>query len=139
MEILLRSGLRHPLFASWKTTAAMKAAGVCVAVTGTFNELAQAAGRGVIATHAVFPLLQVGSPPLTGAERDRLWELWQVPVYAIVQDAAGRVVAYECETCEGMHLSDWVPPTGTVESAPCECGCPTPRWIPASNQPSSAA
>jgi hypothetical protein len=118
---------------------AAKAAGVCVAVAGTVEELTQAAGRGVVATHGLFPLVTADRPTLTAAERDRLWDLWQVPVYAVLQDLAGHVVAYECETQESMHLSGWLPATGTVESALCECGRPGERWIPAQNQASSAA
>jgi hypothetical protein len=139
MGILLRSGPKHPLFRSWKTVPGAKAAGVCTAVSGTHDELIAAASRGVVATHAVFPVLRAGGLLLTNAERDQLWESWEVPIYAILLDAGGRVVAYECEAQEGLHLSSWAPLIGTVESSPCECGRPGDRWMPARSHASSAA
>src|SRR5262245_30622004 len=118
MRRLLRSGPRHPLFETWRTTRAAKASGLCVAASGAYREWIAAASRGVTATHALFPVLRQGGDLLTTHERDQLWERWQVPVYALVLDNTARVVAYECEAQEGLHVSGWVPDCGRLESTP---------------------
>jgi hypothetical protein len=54
---------------------------------------------------------------LSDGERDELWRLFQVPIYALVR-CDDRVVAWECEAQNGLH---------TVTAGPdgaCACGRP---------------
>ncbi|HUB32775.1 MAG TPA: hypothetical protein VMA31_07095, partial [Bryobacteraceae bacterium] len=62
----------------------------CSALAGTFDELMRAACVGVRVARAVFPLHRLSGPFLTTGERDELWGLFQVPVYAMLLDARGR-------------------------------------------------
>ena len=99
-------------------------------MSGTFQQLAQAALRRVEPRRAVFVLQNEGETLLNDAQRDELWELFQVPVYVLLLDVKRRVSAYECEAHQGLHLRrDTGPrriPQG-VESSPCGCGRPGPR------------
>ncbi len=66
-------------------------------------------------------------------EREALWVLYQVPVYAMLQDPDGRVIGYECEAQEGFHLAPGYGGGflfGTVDATPCECGRDGPRLLP---------
>src|SRR5688572_12438749 len=137
--LAIKTGIRHPLFASWKTTPAAKAAGACITIAGTLDELAEAAARGASASHAIFTLHATEGPFLNGLERETLWQLFQVPHYTMIVDPKGRIVAYECEAKDGLHLAEWTPTAGTIASSPCECGRPGPRWIPAPKTAFSAA
>ena len=103
------------------------------ALYGAFEDLSTASEMGLRVSRAVFPLRRQGSPFLTEAQRDALWQMFQVPVFALLLDARGHVVGYECETQEGMHLRDDYAaglPLATVESSLCECGRPGPRLMP---------
>jgi hypothetical protein len=102
-----------------------------MAVSGTFHQLTQAAMRRVEPRRAVFVLQNVGEILLTDAQRDELWEEFQVPVYLLLLDAAGKVCAYECEAHQGLHLTHdataphRIPPA--TEVSLCGCGRPGPR------------
>ena len=132
MKPSVRSGMvRHPLFADIATVPASQAVGSSAAIAGTFAELLQAAAAGARATRALFPLQASMEAGLSEFERDTLWELFEVPVYAVVLDADGRVLAFECEAQEGLHLDEGVPAPDVIETTLCECGLPGPRLIPA--------
>ena len=104
--------------------------GVCAALSGTFEELVSAAEVGVLAQRVVFPLLKPSEPWLTEAKRDRLWDLFHVPVYAILMDARGRIEAFECEVQEGMHVAEGIPPDAGADASLCDCGRPGHRRMP---------
>ena len=78
---------------------------------------------------------------LTEEQRDRLWTLYQVPVYAMLVDCDNRLVGFECEAQNGFHVRGKV----FSESPLCECGRPgrllhteTAKAIPAPRlQPAS--
>jgi len=101
-----------------------------MAVSGTFQQLAQAASRRVEPRRAVFVVQNEGDSPLTGAQRDELWEKFEVPIYVLLLDRNGKVCAYECEAHQGLHLprnaGPFRDPPGS-ETAPCGCGRPGPR------------
>ena len=102
---------------------------------GTVEELTRAAESGIRVQRAVFPLLRAPNRFLSARERDSLWEMFQVPVYALVVDSHDAVVAYECEAQAGHHLLDRYRDgvlLGQVESKLCECGRPGPRLMPGS-------
>jgi len=122
--------LRHPFYPGLAVTCATEGKGRCAALAGTFLELAQAAATGVRVRRAVFALNYPGAPFLSESERDRLWQMFEVPVYALLLDRDGRLLAYECEAQEGLHVDPdavWSP--DVLESAPCECGRPGHRLV----------
>jgi hypothetical protein len=124
--------LRHPFFPALKLTSAADARDQTSALYGEFDELCRAAASGVRVARAVFPLLPQCDPFLTSAQRDRLWELFEVPIYVLVRDGCGRVVGFECEAQEGIHLPDGVRPAARlteIRSAICECGRPGDRLV----------
>ena len=125
-----KSRVRHPLYPSVRATPAPSSVGHPTAVSGTFQELAQAAMRRVEPRRAVFVLQHEGDRLLSDAQRDELWVHFEVPIYVLLLDSKGKVCAYECEAHQGLHLpADGVRrrvPPGS-ETAPCGCGRPGPR------------
>ena len=121
---------RHPLFPHLAPVSARRAQGVCTALAGTFAELTEAARNGVLTRRAVFVLHSGVAPFLGRAERDALWRRFQVPVFAMLLDTAGRLVGYECEVQNGLHLRHaFAAAAGVAVSTPCECGRPGNRLI----------
>lgn len=135
---MARARIRHPLFPALSAIPASEASGVCAAIAGTFRELMQGYSAGARATRVVFATAGFTGPFLSDSERDRLWELFEVPAYLLILDPKGRVAAYECEAYEGLHLVDGsiVPSSlaGNSEESPCGCGRPGLRWILAASQ-----
>ncbi|MCS7316253.1 MAG: hypothetical protein NZ554_12335, partial [Bryobacteraceae bacterium] len=56
------------------------------------------------AVHALIVLVRPHEPLLDETGRARLWELFQAPVYQQVVGFDGRLLAWECEAHEGLHL-----------------------------------
>jgi hypothetical protein len=116
--------IRHPFFPALAAEPAASARGRSIALAGTFQELARAAAKGAEARRAVYVLTSEGEP-LSGGERDELWRLFQVPVYALLTDCDGSLVAWECEAQNGLHLAE------SGEKGACACGRPGARLMPA--------
>jgi hypothetical protein len=122
--------VRHPLYPRLAAAAAGRGGPrVAPALAGTLEELRRAAAEGTRATRALFVLVEQERPTLTGAERDFLWECFQVPAFLLLRDAGGKILGYECEAQDGFHLE-----AGDVHldgalpvSKPCECGRPGHR------------
>jgi hypothetical protein len=129
-------------------TPVKSAKGRCVALSGTLRELAKAAKSGIVPQRAVFVMHGPDSAFMTEADRDLLWESFQVPVLACLLDGDGRLVAYECEAQDGLHIPMICPTDANrriisnedsilgyrlpldqavVEALPCECGRPGQR------------
>lgn len=123
MRLVFRTRISHPLFPALPVAHAIGSRGRFAALAGTYPELMRAAASGARAWRAVFVLTYRGGPALTDFERDRLWDTFQVPVFALLRDSAGRLLGYECEAQNGLHVADrrLVPPDA-LESAPCGCG-----------------
>jgi hypothetical protein len=115
-----RRTIRHPFFPGLAAEPAADARGRAQALAGTFDELARAAARGAEARRAVYALTTEDAP-LSDGERDELWRLFQVPVYALLMERGGRVAGWECEAQNGLHIAQ-----GEGESA-CACGRPGAR------------
>lgn len=111
--------IRHPFFPHLPAVPAASARGRAQALAGTFAELAGAAARGVTAASVVYVTI-AGAEPLSDGERDELWRLYEVPVYAMIA-RDGKVEAWECEAQRGMHAADGG--TGVA----CPCGRPGAR------------
>ena len=127
MRFLSRNRVRHPFFPNLAAAPAAEARRRSVAVAGTFGELTRAAAAGVRPRRAVFVLTGEQEFPGEG-ERDRLWNLFQVPVYALLVDRSGRIVAWECEAQAGLHVeAGSALRLGTREERACACGRPGPR------------
>jgi len=120
MSLWFRPRLRHPFYPRLLTTPAAEAHGRVIALSGTFHELEQAAAAGATAERALLVLNRWNGDSLTGAQRDRLWTLFQVPAYAMLIDSDGRLVGFECEAQNGFH----VPGKPAPDSPLCECGRP---------------
>jgi hypothetical protein len=128
-----RRRIRHPFYPAVKPAPAAKASKDAAALYGAMEELSTAAGTGIRVRRAVFPLCRASSPFLTEPQRDALWEMFRVPIYTLLLDGDGAVVAYECEAQEGLHLREGYTVGmlfGRVETKLCECGRPGPRLMP---------
>jgi hypothetical protein len=137
---LLRSPIRHPFYPGLEVALAVECKGPCAGLSGTFRDLARAAAAGVRVRRMVFALHYPGFPLLSETERDQLWQVFQVPVLAVLSDRNGRLLAYECETQAGLHVGPQAPwSAGVLESAPCECGRPGPRLLLAARKPPGVA
>ncbi len=113
------SRLRHPFFPEIPATAAQQARGSVAGLSGTLKELEEAAQSGVVVQRAVFVIHHWNELLLTAAEREHIWNLFEVPVYAVLLDGLGNLVAYECEAQNGLHMV-----AGAAEPAACACGRP---------------
>jgi hypothetical protein len=111
-----RRRIRHPFFPDLAAEPAAEARGRSKALAGTVGELSRAAARGVEARRAVY-VLTSENEALSDGERDELWRLFQVPVYALLQ-RGGQVAAWECEAQSGMHFAEG------GDGSSCACGRP---------------
>jgi hypothetical protein len=126
-------GIRHPFYPALKPAPAAAATDYSAALYGAFDELLRASETGARVGRAIFPLRHSHSPFLSDSQRDTLWDRFEVPIYALLLDAEGDVVGYECEAQDGMHIrqeyaAGLLP--DEVESKLCECGRPGPRLMP---------
>ena len=136
---LLRSPIRHPFYPGLAVTLAVECKGPCAGLSGTLRELTRAATAGASVRRMIFALHYPSSPFLSETERDQLWQVFQVPVCAVLVDRSGRLLAYECEAQAGLHVGPQAPwSAGVLESAPCECGRPGLRLVLAPGRPSGA-
>jgi hypothetical protein len=137
---LLRSPIRHPFYPGLPVTLAVECKGPCAGLSGTLRDLIRAAGAGARARRMILALNYPGSPFLSETDRDELWQVFQVPVLAVLMDRSGRLLAYECEAQSGLHVGPQVPwSEGVLESAPCECGRPGLRLMLAARKPPRVA
>lgn len=56
-------------------------------------------------THALIVLTRPDEPLLEEAKRERLWDVFQVPVYQQVVGFDGQLLAWECEAHDGLHVA----------------------------------
>jgi len=106
------------------------------------EDLWNAAGSGVRVARAVFPLRRPSDPFLTDRQRDGLWQVFQVPVYALLVGRGGEVVGCECEAQAGLHLREGYADGllfGRIETKVCDCGRPGLRLMPAVLEKNAAA
>jgi hypothetical protein len=120
MPLWFRRRIRHPFYPKLFATPAAEAQGRSIALSGTFHQLERAAAAGASAQSALFVITRWKGSSLTEEQRDRLWTLFQVPVYAMLVDADDRLVGFECEAQDGFHVLGKVAP----DSPLCECGRP---------------
>jgi hypothetical protein len=140
MKMRIRVPLRHPFYAEWVATPARLAREECAVLSGSYQELMQAAADGVRVRKVVFALCSTDHPFLGDAERDELWRAFQVPVVGLLLDREGRLAGWECEAQEGLHLgAAWTPDAiwahrlltsgAVLEDGTCECGRPGQRLM----------
>ena len=73
-------------------------------------------------THAVVVLTHPGQS-VDAAERDQLWNRFRVPVFQQIVDERGRLIAYECEAHDALHVASAVAhELGTIRDDICPCG-----------------
>lgn len=141
MRFAIGRRIRHPFYPAVKASFARAAKGNTPAVYGSIEDLWSAAGSGIRVDRAVFPLRRLSEPFLTDLQRESLWQVFRVPIYALLVDRAGKVIGCECEAQDGLHLCDpratgLLP--GRIESKLCECGRPGLRLMPPASQPERA-
>lgn len=129
MQLGLGPRIRHPLFPGLHAIPARDSSTCSTALHGTFQELLRAARKGARVRRAVFLTCTEGEPLPAEAERNTLWELFRVPVFAVLLDRKGRVLAYECEAQSGMHLNGRYA-AALADTVVCDCGRPG-RKLPA--------
>jgi hypothetical protein len=59
--------------------------------------------------------------------------MFEVPIYTLLVDGNGALIAYECEAQEGLHLREGYAAGmlfGRIETKLCECGRAGPRLMP---------
>ena len=85
-------------------------------------------------THALIRLLRPSENLITEAERAQFWRVFGVPLFEQIVDPSGRVIAWECEAHNGLHVGpsqfklDEIELEGyTLDVSPCGCGKKTPR------------
>jgi hypothetical protein len=120
MKMWFRPRIQHPFYPRLFATPAAEAHGRVAALSGTFQELVRAAAAGASAQRALFVINRWNGAALTEAQRDGLWAMFQVPLYAMLVDAHGRVVCFECEAQNGFHVAGKTAP----DSPLCKCGRP---------------
>jgi hypothetical protein len=131
MSLWFRPRIRHPLYPGLASTSAAGATGRCPALYGTFEDLVQAAAAGAQPRRAVFVERHQANPFLSVRERDELWDRFGVPVLAVLVDERGRLLGYECEAQQGVHLNARLQPgpRHRLEHGPCDCGRPGYRLV----------
>lgn len=133
LTVLPESGIHN--FSEWNS-ALLNKYRPC-ALAGWLPDLIQA-GRlresghfaGADLTH---PLLVFSTPeqgPLDEASHDALWRWFGLPVYEQIRTAGGRLVAVECDTRNGFHLTG--EDVAGHAGQPCDCGHGL-RWVPAAS------
>jgi len=130
--VLQRRRLRHPFYPDLKLVPAGAAKQDSPAICGDIGELRGVARIGIHVDRAVFAFCRPSNPFLTSLEREALWRMFQVPVYAVLVDSREGMIGYECEAQRGMHIRDDYAPGllfGRLVSSPCECGRPGARLV----------
>jgi hypothetical protein len=135
---LFQNRIRHPFFPDLAATPAGEARGRCAAVAGGFDDLARAAAAGVEARRAVY-LLSHANQNSNEGQREALWRLFRVPVYGLLMEGGGRIVAWECEAQNGLHVEgSGAAGLGLREESPCACGRPGARVLVTGAVPAGA-
>ena len=128
----VRPRIRHPFFPNLPATPAVSAKGSVLAMAGSFEEVYRAGCRPARPRRAVF-VLTPAHKLLSRYDRDYLWDLLQVPTYALLTDANGKIVGWECEAQDGFHISD------DSQEVSCACGRPGARLFSRASQVKSPA
>jgi hypothetical protein len=92
------------------------AASAMAGPVGVLREIAQGieSGREQIQPlqHFVVPFTGAHHGEMSEADREQFWRAFQVPVFEQRMGFDGRVIAYECEAHEGLHI---LPELATIE------------------------
>ena len=148
MRVRIRFPLRHPLYPDWPITPVRDARRRSVAISGAYRELVDATCHGITVERAIFVMHTPDTPFLSESDRDVLWENFRVPVFACLLDGDGRLVGYECEAQDGLHVAPVCPDDSrrmmisgedsvlgyriplahaVLENSACDCGRPGQR------------
>jgi hypothetical protein len=100
------------------------------AIAGTLQQLLELGVNDPPAlTHALIVLHRPGEAFAGGADRERLWRAFHVPVFEQIIGDQGVLLASECEAHDGLHIDvaglDCTP--YSVETSLCACGRKSPR------------
>jgi len=103
------------------------------ALAGPAEDLRYIADRGLAKpSRGVVVMIWEGTLPLSGADREYLWERFGVPVFVQYLNADNELVATECDGHAGLHLVGEVAHHRgyTLEMKPCPCGDKRPLLVP---------
>jgi hypothetical protein len=86
-------------------------------------------------THAVVVLTHPGQS-LSPADRDHVWDRFRVPVFQQIVDERGRLIAFECEAHDALHVvfPAAAQELGTIRQDVCACGKQTMLLVPGEDQ-----
>ena len=98
------------------------------AIAAPIDELRRLGHLRIDACNAAIVLTRGAKPLLTQEDRDLIWEALGVPVFEQCLGPNNRLLAFECEAHDGLHLR--VPPGPALETSICACGRATPRLMP---------
>jgi hypothetical protein len=86
-------------------------------------------------THAVVVLTHPGQS-LSPADRDKVWDLFRVPVFQQIVDERGRLIACECEAHDALHVVSLAAAQelGAIRQDLCACGKQTMLLFPCNDQ-----
>lgn len=138
--------------------AAFEGMGVLAAPASVLAELSARTPKPAAPEFGMVAFTGVGHAPLTRELRDRLWDVWRVPLFEQFRGFQGELLGAECEAFAGLHFDPAVVQweernqtgellltslrnlrhpvwrlatgrTGRVTEEECDCGSPRPRVI----------
>jgi len=80
-------------------------------------------------TKAVVVFSDAKFPHIAPAERDWLWQRFQVPCFEQVLNSGRQVIAEECQVHAGLHVLRPEQLSGMLCSVECDCGRTEPRLL----------
>jgi len=96
--------------------------------------LAQLINSDAQPTHAVVVLTHPGQS-LDAAGRDELWNRFRVPAFQQIVDERGRLIAYECEAHDALHVASAAAhELGIIRDDMCACGKAATLLVPNDGQ-----
>lgn len=109
-------------------------------IAATLEQWNALASEGVVLTHSMIVFSRPGDPRLSAEDRDRFWRTFEVPLFEQVIGDTGRLLAFECEAHQGLHVvSPRFNPPGELDPSVCGCGLESPRLVTMVTRPRKLA
>lgn len=100
-------------------------------VAATLGQLDALASRRLSLTHSIIILQRSGEPRITVADRERLWKIFDVPLFEQIIGERHQLLAFECEAHDGLHIAspEFQFAPEELDASVCGCGQSSPRLI----------
>jgi len=103
-------------------------------VAATLAQLDALASAKLSLTHSIIVLERMGEPRITDADRKRLWNAFEVPLFEQiigVEDDCCELLAFECEAHDGLHVASAKLRVAReeIDASVCGCGRSLPRLM----------